>query len=320
MEPIVQVHFGAPLRSAAMRIHELIQPGEPVFSLEFYPPKTEEGLEGLFAAVDQLKGLRPDFASVTYGAGGATRDGTLEVATRLKRDYDIETMAHLSCVGETIEGLEEALRGIQTAGLENVLALRGDPPRGEVEFEAPSGGLSSAAELAAFISERHEFSIGATCFPEIHPEAQSLEIDLAYLKTKIQAGVQFLITQLFFDNEVFWSWLAEARRAGIEVPIIVGVMPIVSYAQLVRFCEICEAVIPDRLGDALSACEGDPQAEAALGIAYAARQCEELLAGGVAGIHFYTLNQAPATRAILAALQAARPWERAGESTVSAAR
>jgi methylenetetrahydrofolate reductase (NADPH) len=145
-------------------------------------------------------------------------------------------------------------------------------------------------------------------------------MDLAYLKTKIQAGAQFLITQLFFENDAFWSWLAEARRAGIEVPIIVGVMPIVSYAQLVRFCEICEAVIPDRLGDALSACEGDPQAEAALGIAYAARQCEELLAGGVAGIHFYTLNQATATRAVLASLQAARPWERAGEGAVSAPR
>ena len=302
-----------------MRIDELIQPGKPVFSLEFYPPKTDEGVEALYAAVEQLRGLQPDFASVTYGAGGATRDGTIEVATRLKREYDIEAMAHLSCVGETIEGLEEALRRIQTAGLENVLALRGDPPRGESEFEAPSGGLSSAAELAAFISERHEFSIGATCFPEIHPEAQSLEIDLAYLKTKIQAGAQFLITQLFFDNETFWSWLAEARRAGIEVPIIVGVMPITGYSQLVRFCEICEAVIPDPLADALSACDGDPQAEAQLGIAYAARQCEELLAGGIAGIHFYTLNQAPATRAVLAALQAAQPWKRAGDGTISAA-
>jgi methylenetetrahydrofolate reductase (NADPH) len=295
-----------------MRIGELIRPGEPVFSFEFFPPKTDEGVEALFAVVEQLSLLRPDFASVTYGAGGATREGTLEVATRLIGEHGIETMAHLSCVGETISGLEEILGRIEAVGIENVLALRGDPPRGASDFEAPAGGLSSAAELVEFISARHEFAIGATCFPEVHPEAQSLEADLAYLKTKVDAGAQFLITQLFFDNESFWAWRDQARQAGIEVPIMVGVMPITSYSKLRRFCELCEAVIPDALADALAACEGDQRAEAELGIAYASRQCEELLAGGVAGIHFYTLNEAPATRAILAALRAAQPWKRAG--------
>lgn len=302
-----------------MRIDELIRPGEPVFSFEFFPPRSDDGLSALFAAVEELEPLRPDFASVTYGAGGSTREGTLALAAQLKRDHGFETMAHLSCVGETIEGLEEILRRIDGAGLENVLALRGDPPRGEAEFEAPAGGLSSAAELAAFISQRHDYSIGATCFPEIHPEADSLAADLAYLKTKVEAGARFLITQLFFDNQTFWSWLAEARRAGIDVPIIVGVMPITSYSQLTRFCEICEAVIPAPLAEALAACEGDQRAEAELGIAYAARQCEELLAGGAAGIHFYTLNQPHATRAILGALRAARPWERSPAGSESAA-
>ncbi len=315
----MQAGSRAPLPSGAMRIDELIRPGEPVFSVEFFPPKTEDGVATLFAAVDELSTVRPDFASVTYGAGGSTREGTLDIAARLKRDHGIETMAHLSCVGETIGGLEEILNRIQAAGLENVLALRGDPPRGEDEFEAPAGGLSSAAELAEFIAERHDFSIGATCFPEIHPEAPSLEADLAYLRTKVDAGARFLITQLFFDNATFWSWLTEVRRAGIEVPILVGVMPIIGYAQLVRFCEICEARIPDPLASALEACAGDSRAEMELGIAYAARQCEELLAGGVAGIHFYTLNRAPSTRAILGALRVARPWDRAAAGAESAA-
>jgi methylenetetrahydrofolate reductase (NADPH) len=284
---------------------------EPIFSFEFFPPKTEEGVTSLFEAVEALRGLDPTYCSVTYGAGGATRDGTVEIAGEIKRRFGIETMAHLSCVGETLEGLSEVLARIEAAGLENVLALRGDPPRGEAEFRPPPGGLSSATELANFIGPRHpRFAIGGTCFPEIHPEAPSLEADLAYLRTKLDGGASFLITQLFFDNRMFFDWLADARRAGIDVPIIPGIMPIVSYAQIRRFCEICEATIPEPLAAAMEALGGDPEAELELGIAYAARQCEELLAAGVPGIHFYTLNRAPATRAILSALRVARPWER----------
>jgi methylenetetrahydrofolate reductase (NADPH) len=249
---------------------------------------------------------------VTYGAGGATREGTVEIAAAIKRDYGIETMAHLSCVGETVEGLAEVLDRIEAAGIENVLALRGDPPRGATEFTPPEGGLTSAAELAGYVSRRHPgFAIGGACFPEVHPEAPSLEADLAYLRTKVDNGATFLITQLFFDNRVFFDWLAEARRAGIGVPIIAGIMPITSYAQIQRFCQICEARIPEPLAEAMEALGGDAEAELELGIAYAARQCEELLAAGVPGLHFYTLNKAPATRAILAALRVARPWEQA---------
>ena len=294
-----------------MRIDEIIVSTQPCFSFEFFPPKTAEGVEALYETIRVLEPLQPGFVSVTYGAGGATRDGTVEISATIKREFGIETMAHLSCVGETREGLEEILDRIAAAGLENVLALRGDPPRGETEFQRPDGGLSSSAELAAFISKRHEFALGGAGFPEVHPEAVDLAADLAFLRTKLDAGVSFVITQLFFDNRVFFEWLPAARGAGIDVPIIPGVMPITSYAQIRRFCEICQATIPKPLADAMEALGGDERAEFELGVAYAARQCEELLAAGVPGIHFYTLNKAPATRAILGALRAAAPWERA---------
>ena len=294
-----------------MRIDTILATGKPVFSFEFFPPRTPEGVETLFETVEALKPLQPSFVSVTYGAGGATREGTVEVATRIKREHGLEVMAHLSCVGETTQGLVEILDRLRAEGIDNVLALRGDPPRGEPEFTRPEGGLDCAADLAAFISERYEFAIGGACFPEVHPEAASLDADLAYLKTKVSSGASFLITQLFFDNRVYFDFVQEARAVGIEVPIIPGVMPITSYAQIVRFCELCAASIPQPLAEAMEALGGDQGAEAELGTAYAARQCEELLAGGAPGIHFYTLNKAPATRAVLGALRVARPWERA---------
>ncbi|HSI82051.1 MAG TPA: methylenetetrahydrofolate reductase [NAD(P)H] [Solirubrobacterales bacterium] len=303
-----------------MRINELLANQRPVFSIEFFPPKTPEGVEQLFETVAALRPLGPDYVSVTYGAGGSTRDGTVEIADRIKRDNGIEVMAHLSCVGETREGLEEILRRFEEIGIENVLALRGDPPRGETEFTPPEGGLSSAAELTGFISERHDFAIGGACFPEVHPEAASLDADLAYLKTKVDAGASFLITQLFFDNQVYWDFVAAARERGIDVPIIPGVIPIASYGQVARICELCNASIPERLDRAMSALGGDPEAERLLGVAYASQQCDELLAGGAPGIHFYALNRAPGTRAVLSALRASRPWERAdGERLVPAA-
>ena len=294
-----------------MRIDEILATSRPVFSFEFFPPRTPEGVEALFETIAALKPLEPSFVSVTYGAGGATREGTVEVATTIKRDHGLETMAHLSCVGETAEGLIEILDRLRAGGIENVLALRGDPPRGQAHFERPKGGLNSAAELAAFISERYDFALGGACFPEVHPEAESPEADLAYLKTKVTSGAGFLITQLFFDNRAYFEFVEAARATGIDVPIIPGVIPITSYAQIVRFCELCAASIPSPLAEAMEALNGDPRAEAELGIAYAARQCEELLAGGAPGIHFYTLNRSPATRAILAALRAAHPWTRA---------
>ena len=293
-----------------MRIPDLLANREPVFSYEFFPPKTPEGVENLYETIRRLKPLEPDFVSVTYGAGGATREGTVEISTTIKREFGIETMAHLSCVGETTEALREILGKLEAGGIENVLALRGDPPRGEKEFRPAPGGFTSSSDLGAFISEHFEHAIGGACFPEVHPEAASLEADIAFLKTKVEAGATFLITQLFFDNQLFFDFVPASRAVGIDVPIIAGVMPITSYAQIRRFCELCEATIPEPLAAAMEALDGDEQAEFELGVAYAAQQCAELLAGGAAGIHFYTLNKAPATLAILGALRAARPWER----------
>ena len=294
-----------------MRIDELLARKRPVFSIEFFPPRTPEGVAQLFDAVEALKPLEPDYVSVTYGAGGSTREGTVEISARIKREHGLEVMAHLSCVGETREGLLRILDRFEEIGIENVLALRGDPPRGETDFAPPDDGLGSATELTGFIGEGYGFALGGACFPEVHPEATSLDADLDYLKTKVEAGASFLITQLFFDNRAYFDFVAAARKRGIEVPIIPGVIPIASYGQVQRICSLCDASIPDQLAASMKALGGDPEAEALLGVAYAARQCDELLARGAPGIHFYALNRAPGTRAVLSALRASRPWERA---------
>jgi methylenetetrahydrofolate reductase (NADPH) len=292
---------------------------EPVFSVEFFPPKTEEGREALFETVDVLRELEPSFFSVTYGAGGATREGTLETTRAIRGDHGVEAMAHLSCVGETVESLREIVDRIAGAGIENILALRGDPPRGQPDFVQPEGGLGSAAELAALISETHpELAIGGACFPEVHPEAPSLEADIAYLKTKVENGASFLITQLFYDNRSYFEFVPAARAAGIEVPIVPGIMPMTGFKQIARIAELCEARIPVELADAMEAAGGDERVEFELGVAYAAQQCAELLRAGAPGIHFYALNRWPATRAILGALRAARPWDAARNDAAAA--
>jgi len=301
-----------------MRIDQILAATFPCFSVEFFPPKTDEGLRQLVDTARQLGELDPAFVSVTYGAGGSTRDGTVEAAILLHDKLGLETMAHLSCVGETVEGLRGVLDRIEAAGIDNVLALRGDPPRGQPDFVQPEGGLASAAELAAFISESYGFAIGGACFPEVHPEAADLNSDLTYLKTKVEGGASFLITQLFFDNQVYFDFVAAARAKGIDVPILAGVIPIASYAQTERICSLCDASIPQPLAEAMAAAGGDERAEFELGVAYAAQQCTELLLGGAPGIHFYALNKAPATRAVLGALRAARPWERAGGGSAAA--
>jgi methylenetetrahydrofolate reductase (NADPH) len=293
-----------------MRIDEMLSSRRPIFSVEFFPPKTEETKAQLYATARELSHLEPDFVSVTYGAGGGTRDGTVEITAALKDDLGFETMAHLSCVGETTEGLATTLDRIGAAGIENVFALRGDPPRGEGDFVQAEGGLGSAAELAAFISGGWDFAIGGACFPEVHPEAPDLATDLSYLKTKVDSGAGFLITQLFFDNQVYFDFVRAAREQGIEVPILAGVIPVASFAQTKRICALCDASIPARLEAAFEAAGGDPEREFELGVAFAAQQCAELLIAGAPGIHFYALNKAPATRAVLGALRASRPWER----------
>src|SRR4051794_17181409 len=212
-----------------MRIDEAIaQDGQPSFSFEFFPPKTPEGERNLGAALSELSALDPTFVSVTYGAGGSVeqKHATVEIVSHVKERYGLEAMAHFTCVGATVDELRAMLDRIAAAGIDNVLALRGDPPRGEVEWKATEGGLSYSRELIELIRDEYGFSIGAACFPETHIHASSPEADLAYLKEKVDAGARFLVTQLFFDNDVYWSFVARAREIGIDVPIIPGIMPI----------------------------------------------------------------------------------------------
>jgi methylenetetrahydrofolate reductase (NADPH) len=294
-----------------LRIDEILAAAdEPVFSFEFFPPKTDDGWRNLRAALESLVALEPDFASVTYGAGGSTRDRTLDVTTWLRQELGIEAMAHLSCVGATREQLHQILDGIRAAGIDNVLALRGDPPRGETEWRPHPGGLRYSTELAALISERYDFGIGAACFPEVHPEAPDMTHDLRFLKQKLESGVSFLITQLFFDNELYFRFVDEARAAGIDVPIIPGIMPITDVKQIKTITGMCGASIPASLLEQLELRADDPEAVLQLGVSYATLQCAELLARGAPGVHFYTLNRSPATRAILSALKLLQPWVR----------
>ncbi len=293
-----------------MRIDELLAGDEPVFSFEFFPPKTEQGERNLDAALAELRELDPSFVSVTYGAGGSTRAKTIEIVKRIKETYGLEAMAHFTCVGATVPELQATLAEMRDAGIENVLALRGDPPAGQEEWIKTEGGFEYSRELVELIRSAYPFAIGAACFPETHIHAASPEADVAYLVEKVGAGVDFLITQLFFDNALYFDFVARARAAGIEVPIVPGILPITHVAQLERMTSMCGAAIPDALRAELHAREAEPEAVIDFGVAYATLQCAELLAAGAPGIHFYTLNRSPATRAILGALKLLRPWER----------
>jgi methylenetetrahydrofolate reductase (NADPH) len=305
-----------------MRIDDILtdrdsNPPAPVFSFEFFPPKTEQGEQNLYAALSELRSLEPSFVSVTYGAGGSTRVKTIEIVKRIRERYGLEAMAHFTCVGATVAELRETLDEMEQAGIDNVLALRGDPPAGEDAWTKTEGGLEFSCELVELIAGDYPFAIGAACFPETHIHAASPEADLEYLAAKVDAGVDFLITQLFFDNSLYFDFLARARGAGIDVPIIPGVMPITQAGQVERMAQMCGASIPDGLRSELRARADDPEAALDFGVAYATLQCAELLAAGAPGIHFYTLNRSPATRAILSALKLARPWDKNSVYAVS---
>ena len=289
---------------------------EPVFSFEFFPPKTPEGERNLGAALSELSALEPTFVSVTYGAAGSTtqKRKTVEIVSSIKSTHGLEAMAHFTCVGATSGDLRETLDAMAAAGHENVLALRGDPPQGQEEWTKTEGGLEYSRELVELIRDGYDFSIGAACFPETHIHATSPEEDLEHLKAKVDAGARFLITQLFFDNDRYFAFVERARAAGIEVPIVPGIWPITNVAQIERVTELSAASLPDALLGELHARADDPDAVLQFGVAYATLQCAELLAGGAPGVHFYTLNRSPATRAILSALRLTRPWERLARS------
>jgi methylenetetrahydrofolate reductase (NADH) len=303
-----------------MRIDDILgQRPEPSFSFEFFPPKDDAGVARLFDALAQLRDLDPAFVSVTWGAGGSTRERTLEIVTRVRRELGLEAMAHFTCVGATTDELHAALRQMRDAGLDNVLALRGDPPQGQDTFVRTEGGLGHASELAALVARDYEFCIVGAAYPEVHPEATDRDSDLLHLKEKVDAGARVLITQLFFHNPDYFAFVDRARALGIDVPIIPGIMPITNVAQIKRFTTMCGARIPAELQEALEACAEEPDAIAQLGVAYATLQCAELLEHGAPGIHFYTLNRSPSTRAILQALRITRPWLRAPQADDAAA-
>ena len=296
-----------------MRIDELLATQDrPLFSFEFFPPKTPEGTTNLERALRELEPLEPDYVSVTYGAGGTTREATVEIVANLKDAYGIEAMAHFTCVNATRDDLRLTLDRMRDAGVENVLALRGDPPKDQERWTKTDGGLEFSRELVELIREEYpEFVVGGAAFPETHIHATSPEDDIRFLKAKVDAGMQFLITQLFFDNAHYFSFVARAREAGVIVPIIPGVMPITSYEGVKRMTTLSAAELPEGLERELEARRDDPEAIAELGVAYATLQSAELLAGGAPGIHFITLNRSPATRAILAALRLMQPWRAA---------
>ena len=290
-----------------MRIKDLLALGRPTFSFEFFPPRTEEAARQLEQTIADLRVLKPSFVSVTYGAGGSTRERTIEIVTRVKRETGIEAMAHLTCVGSTRDDLAAVLARISDAGIENVLALRGDPPKGQTEFRAVEGGFRYASELVQFIRERNGsgLCLGGACYPEKHPECGNPAVDLTNLKRKVDEGLDFVITQLFFNNRHYFEFVERARRIGVQVPIVAGIMPITNASQVERFMVSCGATIPFDLAEELDRRRDNPQAVMELGIAHATAQSMELLANGAPGIHFYTLNRSTATREIYVALQSA---------------
>jgi len=289
-----------------VRIAEKLGTRRPFFSFEFFPPRDDAAEDALAATIAALRPLDPGFVSITYGAGGSTRARTVDLAKRLRAESGLDVLAHLTCVGASVDELRGVLGDLRRGGIENVLALRGDPPRGSTTFVPAENGLRTSADLVTLVKSEFALCVGGACYPEKHPEAASLDADLAALSAKVRAGAEFLVTQLFFDNARFFEFVERARQWGIRVPILPGIMPITNYDQIDRFTRQCGATIPPSLRAELEARRDDPQAVIDLGVAYATLQVADLLARGAPGAHFYTLNRSPATRAVVSAVLAAR--------------
>lgn len=285
-------------------IADLFAQNRPLRSLEFFPPKDDAGVEALRATAAALKRMKPDFVSVTYGAGGTTRDRTAQVSAVLKNEFGFTVMPHLTCVGHSRTELAAVADRIHGDGFRNIMTLRGDPPKGAVEFHAAPDGLRFANELVELLKARHpDFCLGVGGYPEKHPEAPSLEIDLAHLKRKVDAGAAFITTQLFFDNQVYFRFVDRCRAAGITVPIVPGIMPVQSLKQIQRFTSMCGATLPEKLITRLEAAEL-PEVVEMIGIDWALTQIRDLLAHGAPGYHLYILNRAKAALALTAGLAA----------------
>ncbi|HOG24141.1 MAG TPA: methylenetetrahydrofolate reductase [NAD(P)H] [Candidatus Omnitrophota bacterium] len=289
-----------------MRISSFYQTGRPAISFEFFPPKTPEGEQKLYASVAELKELKPSFVSVTYGAMGNTQANTLRVVTEIQNRIGIETAAHLTCVAHSRDEIAGILGKLAEAHIENIVALRGDPPQGETEFRPAPNGFRYASELVSFIRSHRvygrAFDLVVAGYPEGHPECRDLEKDLEHLKIKVDSGADAINTQLFFDNRDYFRFVERARKAGIRIPIVPGIMPVTYGPQIEKFSKMCGAKIPLEIREAIEKFGDDQSSILRFGIDYAIRQCRELLAEGAPGLHFYTLNQSCATREIYAHL------------------
>ena len=286
-----------------MKISEKLSASSPIFSFEFFPPKDSAGFATLFETIGRLKPSAPGFVSVTYGAGGSTRSKTVDLVGNIKNAIRIESMAHLTCVGHDEQEIRSVLENLQAKNIENVLALRGDPPLGKDKFIKTRGGFEYGNELVAFIKKNFSFCIGAACYPEGHVECKDIDKDIENLKRKVDSGVDFLVTQLFFDNRHYFEFLDRAHKASINVPVIPGIMPILNFKQIKRFTKMCGASLSSSLLEKFEGIEDDSEKVRQTGIDYAIEQCHELLENNAPGIHFYTLNRSKATLAILGALK-----------------
>jgi methylenetetrahydrofolate reductase (NADPH) len=281
----------------------LLAQGGRSFSFEFFPPKDEAGEQQLWEAIETLEAYRPSFVSVTYGAGGGTRDKTIAITGRIARDTSLTPVAHLTCVGHTRAELESILDSYAGEGIEHVMLLRGDPSDGpRAEWVATDGGLTYAVELVELARSRGDFRIGVAAFPEGHPSAASRDADADVLAAKARAGAEFAVTQMFFRAQDYFDLVERVRARGVDIPILPGIMPILNLNAIRRQGELIGTEVPTALVARISAHEGDPAAMRTEGIAIAAELCEELLAGGAPGLHFYTLNRSKATLEIFAAL------------------
>ncbi|MFN0118579.1 MAG: methylenetetrahydrofolate reductase [NAD(P)H] [Elusimicrobiota bacterium] len=284
-----------------MKITEILKRQSPLISFEFFPPKTDDGFKNLMETISSLKKINPSFVSMTYGAGGSTRSKTVELVRLIKNEVGIETLAHLTCVGHSSAELSSILEELTKANIENVLALRGDPPKGQNTFIPTEDGFQFANELVQFIKKKFNFCIGVAGYPEKHIESSSAEEDIKHLLGKVESGGDFVISQLFFDNKDFFSFSSQLKITG--VPVIAGIMPITDFEQAQRFTAMCGAKIPPHLFQEMSRYSADKEKIIQIGIEHATRQCEELLASGVSGIHFYTLNKSLSTQEVFRRLK-----------------
>ena len=297
--------LGAPSRkpSATEHIGQLLARGERSFSFEFFPPRDAEGERVLWQSIRELEPLKPTFVSVTYGAGGSTRERTAGITARIARETTLTPMAHLTCVGHTVDELRSIIGGHLAAGVRNVMALRGDPPEGpRAPWTPTAGGFERAIDLVRLARSLGDVGIGVAAFPEKNPASASLELDARILADKAEAGADFAVTQLFFAAEPYFELVERVRALGCEVPVIPGIMPILNLRSVARMAELSGAAIPAEVVARVARFEGDPASVRAEGIAVATELCDALLAGGAPGLHFYTLNRSKATREIYPSL------------------